>query len=85
MQPRPNVDAGVVGAGTQKDVRGAVPQCHYFVEKVFTGIPNATGETEICEFELALGVDEQILGFKVAMQDAVIVAECYSLEELVHE
>ena len=81
----PDVDAGVVGAGTEQDVRGAVPEGDDFVGESIDWDAERSRETEVGEFELALVVDEEVLGFEVAVQDPVFVAEGDSLEELVHE
>jgi len=42
-------------------------------------------EAEVGEFEVAFFVDEEVLGFEVAVEDAVGVAVAGSLEELVGE
>ena len=39
-------------------------------------------EPEVGEFEVAVAVDEKVLGFEVAVQDAVGVAVFHALEEL---
>lgn len=81
----PDVDAGVVGSGTKQDVWGAVPEGDDLVGEGVDGNAKGSSETEIGEFELPLVVDEEILGFEVAVQDAVLMAKCDTLEELVHE
>lgn len=43
------------------------------------------GETEIGELEVAFLVDEEVLGFEVAVEDAVGVAVACAFEELVGE
>lgn len=81
----PDVYAGVVGAGAEEDVWGAVPERYHFVREGIDGNTEGSREAEVCEFELAFGVDEEVLGFEVAVQDAVVVAEGDAVEELVHE
>ena len=81
----PDVDTGVVGAGAEEDVRGAVPQRDDLVGEGVDGDAERAGQTKIREFQLALDVDEEVLGLEVAVQDAVFVAEGDALEELVHE
>ena len=81
----PDVDAGVVGAGTEEDVWGAVPQRHDFVGEGVDRDAEGSGETEIGELELAFVVDEEILRLEIAVEDSVRVAEVDALEELVHE
>lgn len=58
----PDVDAGVVGAGAEKDVWGAVPESNYFVGEGVDWNAKSSGQPEICELELALVVDEKVLG-----------------------
>jgi len=82
---RPYVDAGVVGAGSEEDVGGAVPERNDFIREGVYGNAECSRQTEISELELALGVDEEILGLEITVQDSVGVAEIYALEELVHE
>ena len=81
----PDVDAGVVGATPEQDVRGAVPEGNDFVGEGVDGNAEGAGETKVGEFELAFVVDEEILGFQVTVEDAIFMTECNSLEELVHE
>jgi len=81
----PDVDAGVVGAGTEEDVWGAVPQRHDFVGEGVDGDAEGAGETEVCQLELAFVVDEKVLRLQIAVQDPVGMAEVNALQELVHE
>lgn len=81
----PDVDAGVVRAAPEEDIRGAVPEGDDFVGEGVDGYAKGARKTEIRELELAFDVDEQILGLQVAVQDSVRVAEIDAQEELVHE
>ena len=81
----PDVDAGVVGAGAEEDVGGAVPEGYYFVGEGINGDAKGSGQAEIRKLELAFVVDEEILGFQISMQDAVFMTKSYSSEKLVHE
>lgn len=81
----PDVNAGVVCAATQQDVRGPVPERDNFVGEGIDWDTKGTSKTEIGEFELALVINEKVLGFQITVQDAVFVAEGNSLEKLVHE
>lgn len=63
----PDVDAGVVGTGAEEDVGRAVPQCHDFVAEGVDGDAEGAREAEIGEFELALVVDEEVLGLEITM------------------
>ncbi len=63
----PDVDGGVVGAGAKEDVGGAVPEGDDFVGEGIDGDAKGSCETEICEFELAFVVYEEVLGFEVAV------------------
>ena len=81
----PDVDAGIVGAGAEQDVRGAVPQRDDLVGEGIDGDAKRPRQPEIRKLELALGVDEQVLRLQVAVQDAVVVAEGDATQQLLHE
>lgn len=81
----PDVNAGVVGAGTEENVWGAIPEGHDFVGEGVDGDSEGSGKTEIGELQLAFVVDEEVLGLQVAVQDSVRMAEVNALEKLVHE
>lgn len=81
----PDVDASVVGAAAKQDVWGTVPKGDDLVGEGIDRDAERTGEAEIGKFELAFVVDEEVLRFQVAVQNAVFVAECNALKELVHE
>jgi len=49
------------------------------------GDAEGAGEAEVGEFKIAFFVDEEVLGFEVAVQDAVGVAVAGAEEELVGE
>lgn len=46
------------------------------------GHAEGAGETKVGEFEVAVAVDEEVLGFEVAVEDAVGVAIADALQEL---
>lgn len=54
----PDVDAGVVCAGAEEDVRGAVPEGDDLVGEGVNGDAEGAREAEVGELELALVVDE---------------------------
>ena len=76
----PDVDAGVVGARAEEDVRGAVPEGDDLVAEGVDGDTEGARKAKVGEFELALVVDEEVLGLEIAVQDAVVVAEGDTLE-----
>lgn len=39
-------------------------------------------QTEVCQFDLTLGVDEEVLGLQVPMKNSVRVAESQALQQL---
>lgn len=49
------------------------------------GDAEGTREAEVGEFEVAFFVDEEVLGFEVAVEDAVGVAVADAFDELVGE
>ena len=54
----PDVDAGVVGAAAEEDVRGSVPEGDDFVGESVDRNAESAGETEVGEFELTFVIDE---------------------------
>lgn len=44
-----------------------------------------TGETEISQLQVALAVDEQVLGLQIAVEDTMAVAVADALTQLAHE
>ena len=82
---RPDVDAGVVGAGAEEHVRSAVPEGDNFVGEGVDRNSKGAGETKVGEFKLAFIIDQEILRFEIAVEDTVVVAESDALKELVHE
>ena len=44
--------------------------------------PEGSRETKVCQLQLALAVDQQILRLQVAVQDTVLVAELHAAYEL---
>jgi hypothetical protein len=82
---RPDVNAGVVGAAAEENIRGSIPEGYDLVGECVDGYSEGSGETKIGEFELAFVVDEEILRLEIAVEDSVRVAEVDALEELVHE
>lgn len=81
----PDVDAGVVGATAKEDIWGTVPEGDHLVGKGIDWNTKGTREPEISQFKLTLVVDEQILGFQIAVQYSVFMTEGDSLQKLVHE
>ena len=82
---RPDVDAGVVGAGAEEHVGGAVPEGDDFIGECIDGDAKGTGKAKVGELELAFVVDQKVLRFEVAVEDAIVMAEGDALEKLVHE
>lgn len=80
----PDVDAGAIGAGTEENIRGTVPEGDDFVREGVDGNAESTGQTEICKLELTFVVDKEILRLEIAVKNSVFVAEIDSLEQLIH-
>ena len=49
------------------------------------GNTERSGETEVCELEVSVLVDEQVLGLEISVEDPVSVAVVQSLDELKSE
>lgn len=81
----PHVHAGAVLSAAEQDLWRAVPQRDDFVGVGAQGDAEGAREPEVGEFEVAGAVDEEVLGFQVAVEDAVGVAVAYAEEELVGE
>ena len=82
---RPDVDTGVVGAGAEEDVGGAIPEGDNFIGERIDGDAEGTGEAKVSKFELAFVVDQEVLRFEVTVENPIVVAEGNSLKELVHK
>ena len=81
----PDVDAGVIGAGAEEYVWRAVPERDDLVRKRIHGDAEGSREAEVGELELALVVDEEVLRLEVAVEDAVLMAEGDTHQELLHK
>ena len=55
------------------------------LEKVLTGMPKARARPKSAKFQQPLAINEEILRFKIAMQDAILVAKVDAFEQLIHE
>lgn len=64
---RPNIDACVVRPASEQNVRRAIPQCHDLIREGIHGDTESASEAEIGKFELAAGIDEQVLGLQVTV------------------
>ena len=42
-------------------------------------------QTKVSQLQFTFPVDQKILGFKIAVQDPILMTECGSLEKLIHE
>lgn len=81
----PDINAGVVGTRAEENVWRTIPQGDDFVGKGVDRNAESASETKVSKLELALVVDEKILRLEIAMEHAILVAECNSLEQLIHE
>jgi hypothetical protein len=81
----PDIDACVISPTAEQDVRGAVPQSDDLIREGVDGDAERTRETKVGQLQLSPVVDEEVLRLQIAVEDAGVVAECYSLHQLVHE
>ena len=81
----PHVDASRVLTSTQENLGGSVPQGDDLVGVCAQRNTKGAGKTEIGELEVALLVDEEVLGLEIAVQDAVGVAVLDAIAKLEHE
>lgn len=82
---RPHVYTRGVLPTTQQDLRSTVPQRHNLVGVGPEGDSKGTGKTEIRQLEVAVAVDQEVLGLQIAVEDSVRVAEPNAIAELAHE
>lgn len=72
-------------AAAEEDFGGAVPEGDDFVGVGAEGHAEGAGEAEVADLEVAVGGDEEVLGFEVAVEDSVGVAVADAGEELMGE
>ena len=70
----PNVNGCGVFFGPQEDFWCAVPQGYDFVGVCFDGKSEGSCQPEVSEFDIAVLVNEKILGLKVSVHHTVGVA-----------
>lgn len=81
----PDVDAGIIRPTAEEDVRSSIPERHDLVRKRVDRNPKSAGKAKIGQFQLTFIIDQQVLGFEIAVEDPVLMAKGDSLQELVHE
>lgn len=79
---RPHVHSRGVVLSAQQDFWGSVPKRDHFMSVLVGGCAEYSGQSEIRKFQVSLRVDEQVLRFKIAMQDALGVAFRQSSQHL---
>mmetsp|Transcript_78805 Transcript_78805/g.170338 ORF Transcript_78805/g.170338 Transcript_78805/m.170338 type:complete len:351 (-) Transcript_78805:244-1296(-) len=84
---RPDVDGLCVLAGKQDHLRRSVPARHDIVceGRVVLVVPEATGEAEVADFQVAVLVHQNIGGLQVAVHDIGAVEVQEPAEDLVRE
>ena len=83
---RPEIDSETVGLLPEQNLRAPVPERHDLVSVGLNGKAEGSGKTEVRKFDvLSLGVDEQILGLEVPMEDPVLVQVDERLQNLIQE
>ena len=75
---------------TEHNLRSSVPSCSNVLgleasSNVVRLVTEATGKTEIANLQLAVGIDEQVTGLEIAMQDIGRVDVLETAENLVDE
>ena len=81
----PDVDACVISARAEEDVRRTVPERHDLVGESVNWYAEGACETEVCEFQLAGVVNKQVLRLQIPMQHSIVVAKRYAAKKLKHE
>lgn len=90
MQPTDQMSTGIEYSesgvkGTEEDLGGAVPEGDHVLSVLAVGNGVVPGESEVCDFDLVVGVDEDVVGLHVPVEDAVVVELLDSAEDLVHD
>lgn len=67
----------------QEDFWSTVPERDDFVGIRSQGDTECTRQSKICQLEVPLVIDQQVLGFEISMKNASRVAEFDSLDQLV--
>mmetsp|Transcript_103327 Transcript_103327/g.332856 ORF Transcript_103327/g.332856 Transcript_103327/m.332856 type:complete len:310 (-) Transcript_103327:158-1087(-) len=81
----PDVDGHAVACATQQDLWGSVPHGHHLVRVLGHGHGVGPSQAEVGDLQAQPGVDEEVLGLEVSMQDSVGVAEIDAVTQLVGE
>lgn len=81
----PDVDGRRVFFGPQKDFWRTIPQCHDFVRVRFDGKAECPRQPKICELNIAVFVNEEVLWLQVAVHHAMGVAVGCCLQDLIGE
>lgn len=81
----PDVNRGIVSSRAEKDIWCAIPQGHDFIGEGVNRDAECSGETKIGKLEYTLRVYEQVLRLQISVQHPVVMTECDTAEELVHE
>lgn len=82
---RPDIDASIVGPASQQDIGSTIPEGNDFVGEGVDRNAKGTSQTKITKLENTLAVDEEVLGFEIAVKHTILVAEVDALEQLIHE
>lgn len=81
----PDVYWGWVFFGSEEDLGGTVPQSDHLVRIGLHRQAERPRETEVCKFDVAFLVDQQVLWFQIPMHHPVSVAVRRCLQNLVGE
>lgn len=82
---RPHIHTSRVLTPSKQNLRRTIPESYDFVGIGSKRDSKSTSKTEISQLEVAIAVDEQILGLKIAMQDPMTVAVSHALAQLAHK
>lgn len=69
----PHVDGGIVGARSEEELGGAVPECDDELGEFGAGVADVAGHAEVCDLEEAAVGEEEVGCFEVAVEDVVLV------------
>lgn len=82
---RPHIDTSRVLTSSKQDLWRSVPESDNFVGICAKGNTEGASKTKIGKLEIAIAVDEQILGLQIAMQHSMAVTVSNTFTQLTHE
>jgi len=82
----PEINSKRIGFLAEENFRASVPECNDLMGVSFDGETEGTSETEISKLNLSSSrVHKQVLGFKISVENAVLMTVDQGMENLEQE